>query len=228
MAKKESFLARTFKVLNIRKTAAGTPQLNGQDIAVLQVALMVAALDGRIESDEFKTFDRLVRKCPGVTAESAAAALETALRAGGYLLAQSFRLSGKSFVSVFIEEVGKIINFKLAAENPQAMRRAFCMWMSMAMADDEFSAIERDCLMALHVALRAAVEKWAADQMQLARQRSPVYVSNREIREGTAQKLEAVWPANFPEKIERALTQLAHADDPDNARAVRSLINGEF
>ena len=63
------------------------------------------------------------------------------------------------------------------------------------------------------------------DEMNAAREKSPVYVSEREMKEGIARKAEAILPAEFPARAERIVKVLADFGAEKSAE-VRALVKG--
>lgn len=119
------------------------------DLGVLKIALMVAALDGEVTAAEYAAFDEFARKCRGYTPSSGASALREAMRAAGYLLLLSKRVSDDELVRAFIDEVGAALPADFALYAPEDVRAAFVIWVSMAMSDGDYSPRERGCIEAL-------------------------------------------------------------------------------
>ena len=119
------------------------------DLGGLKVALMFAAVDGRVIGREIAMFGRLARKCRGWTPEAEAKALEDGLRAAGYLQLQARRLSERQLVELFIREAVKALPRSFASRNVYDQRRAFVMWTLMSISDLEPSLIEFKCALAL-------------------------------------------------------------------------------
>jgi len=137
-----------------RRGLSGSGRFGAEDLACLQVALMVAALDGRILPREYEMFDQLANRCDGATREKVDSALDTALRSAGYLLLLSGRLSASALSERFADEALKLLKTDLGALDPAHLRGAFEMWVAMAESDGDFSVVERTCLRALFERLR--------------------------------------------------------------------------
>lgn len=118
-------------------------RLGKTDFGVLQVALMIAALDGVILPGEYAAFDKLARKCRGYSEEAAQAAFDAALHAAGYLLLQSGRVDERKLLELFADEAEAAMPSGFAYGSPMDVRRAFVMWTAMGMSDGEFSGVER-------------------------------------------------------------------------------------
>lgn len=119
------------------------------DLGVLKVALMFAAVDGKVIGREIAMFGRMARKCRGWTPEAEAKALEAGLRSAGYLQLQSFRLGERQLVELFVQEAVRALPRNFARWNVFEQRRAFVMWALMCGADLEPSTTEFKCAFAL-------------------------------------------------------------------------------
>lgn len=131
--------------------AGDARKLGALDAGVLQVALMVSALDGEVLPAEMEAYARLLRTCRGFVPGSEKAALETACRRAGYLvmLAQSGLHTPEDRVAAFVDEAIAALPGGLLDGSIADLRRAFVMWMTMALADGDYSGIERAGLEAL-------------------------------------------------------------------------------
>jgi len=150
---------------------SGTGRFCLDDLACLQVALMVAALDGRILPREYEMFGRLAQLCPGATPEKVDAALDAALRSAGYLLLQSARLRTDALASLFADEALKILSDMVSPSEPQRIRSAFEMWRTMAESDGDYSEIERQCLETLRLRVREALKARVLEELEDSRYR---------------------------------------------------------
>jgi len=219
----ESLLKKTLKILT-----GGRGQkddgLRATDLASLQVALMVAALDGKVLPEEFKTFERLAKKCEGATAERIEKAFDAAIRSAGYVLMQSFRLPAKALASLFADEVFALLPKGFLVGRPRAVRGALTMWLSMAMSDGDYSGIERTCLEALFERLHEQVYANFLETVEAARSRSRVYVSDREMKSSARARAEDFLPIDFLAQTETALAALARTTEATVANDVRTLI----
>lgn len=169
--KSEGFLGRAVKLLSGLKfkyldgLAAVDDRLGEADSAALRVAMMVSALDGDVTAEELDAFETLAKRCRGYTGESAAAVLKLGLRSAGYLALQAKRLSGDELVAEFCGEALTAVSNVLTLGDSRDVRRAFVMWTAMAMADGEYSAIERACIRALREKLGEMLERVRAAGM---------------------------------------------------------------
>lgn len=127
----------------IYRTFGPGVRLSRTDVSVLSVAMMIAALDGRIDESELMTFERLMKKCPGYNEKSGAQAMDKAIRAAGYLEVQARRLSERQLVDGFVEEALDMLPDRFLCGSPVEVRRAIVMWTLMAMSDENYSAVER-------------------------------------------------------------------------------------
>ena len=124
------------------------------DLGILKVALMFAAVDGKVIGREVAMFGRMARKCRGWTPEAEAKALEDGLRAAGYLQLQARRLSARQLVELFVREAERVLPRNFAQRNVFEQRRAFVMWALMCGSDLEPSLIEFKCAIALRNRLK--------------------------------------------------------------------------
>lgn len=145
------------------------------DFGVLQVAMMITALDGDVREDELAAFDRLAKKCAGYTAESAAAALKQGLRAAGYLALQAKRLKEKDLIAEFVEEAMSAMPEGLLLGRAEPVRRAFVMWISMAMSDGDYSGVERKAIAALLKRIGETMSDRDEKERSMWREIAPAY-----------------------------------------------------
>jgi len=166
-------LPHVTKMLTSFKTTGGkNPSLSRLDFGILEVALMVAALDGEILESEYAAFTALARKCRGYSAENARKCADSALRRGGYLMAiakvggYTVRQRIEAFVDLAIETMPRgFVDGELSD-----LRRAFVLWVAMGVSDGDFSAIERQAIDALQDRLARVMlvrtmdeeQRWAA------------------------------------------------------------------
>jgi len=144
---------------HVTKTLAGIqlggkksdPKLAALDRGVLQIALMVAALDGEILPSEYAAFESLVRKCRGYTAKNARELLDASVGKAGCLMAmaQIGAYSEKERLASFVEMAIDALPKGFAAGSLADLRRAFVLWTSMGLSDGAFSPIERAAVKAL-------------------------------------------------------------------------------
>ena len=135
-------------------------ELGKVDFGVLTVAMMVAALDGVVQPDEFKAFSRLAEKCR-VSKGEKAARYNAALHSAGYmlLLARS-GMSKRALSIVFLDEAEHVLPMGFAGGKAEDVRRALVLWVSMGLSDGEFSGVER-----------AAVESFCARVAEIMQKR---------------------------------------------------------
>jgi len=125
-------------------------QLAQLDRGILDVALMISALDGEILSAEVAAYYRLLGKCRGTTKKDAADVLDAALHKAGYLIARKQTgTSDKGCLDAFLREAMGALPAGFAAGSLADLRRAFVFWTTMALSDGEYSALEREAVRAL-------------------------------------------------------------------------------
>ena len=134
-------------------------ELGRVDFGVLTVAMMVAALDGVIQPDEFKAFSRLVEKCR-VSKGEKAARYNAALHSAGYmlLLARS-GMSKRALSLVFLDEAEHVLPMGFAGGKAEDIRRALVLWVTMGMSDGDFSGIECACIEAFCARVAEIMQK---------------------------------------------------------------------
>lgn len=123
--------------------------LRPADLGVLKVSLMVAALDGEITEDEYKTFGLLARKCPDYTKEAGEKALKEALHSAGYLLLVAKRSSDAVLMKEFVAEAKAAMPGGFDRLSVGEIRQAMILWIAMGMSDGDYSSRERKCIEAL-------------------------------------------------------------------------------
>ena len=134
------------------------------DFVLLKTTLMLAAADGEVAADEVVRFKDLAAKCRGYSGESFETLWEAALRSAGYLLLQSRFLGHDELIAAFVKEAEKDFVGEVILETAEERVRAFDFLDRMAMADGEYSEIERDCIVALVKKVKAAREKALAER----------------------------------------------------------------
>ena len=152
------------RLKNIFAELTGKNRFEKLDFVLLKTALMLAAADGEVAADEVARFKDLAAKCRGCSGESFEALWEAALRSAGYLLIQSHFLGHDELVAAFVKEAEKDFVGEVILETAEERIRAFDVLDRMAMADGEYSEIERDCIVALVKKVRAVREKALAER----------------------------------------------------------------
>ena len=147
--KENGILAKAVKLISGIKLDVAKAKFSKSDFAVLQVAMMVSALDGDVREDELAAFGKLAKKCRGYSPDSAKAALDAGLHAAGYLALQAKRLKEKDLIGEFVREAVKALPENLVIGCAEDVRRTFVMWIAMGMSDGDYSPIERKAIAAL-------------------------------------------------------------------------------
>ena len=142
----------------------GKNRFEKMDFVLLKTALMLAAADGEVAADEIARFKELAAKCRGYSGESFETLWDAALRSAGYLLIQSHFLGHDELVAAFVKEAEKDFVGEVVLETAEERIRAFDFLDQMAMADGDYSEIERDCIVALVKKVKAAREKALAER----------------------------------------------------------------
>lgn len=131
--------------------AKGSRELAALDRGVIAVALLVAALDGEILPAEWAALMRIAKGCRGVDSKNLKAVLDDALPEAGRLLAMS-RLeiyTEHDRLAAFEKAAKKALPSGFAKGSMADLRRAFALWVSLGVADGEFSVIERIAITSL-------------------------------------------------------------------------------
>ena len=146
----------------------GKNRFGKEDFVILKTALMLAAVDGDVAADEIGRFRELAAKCRGYSGESFDALWEQALRSAGYLLIQTRFLGKEELAVVFVKEAEKDFVGTVILETKEERARAFELLEQMAMADGDYSEVERLCISALTQRVRDAWEQAVAERYSRA------------------------------------------------------------
>ena len=142
----------------------GKNRFEKMDFVLLKTTLMLAAADGEVAADEVVRFKELAARCRGYSGETFETLWDAALRSAGYLLLQSHFLGHDELVAAFVKEAEKDFVGEVILETAEERIRAFDFLDRMAMADGEYSEIERDCIVALVKKVKAVREKALAER----------------------------------------------------------------
>ena len=151
-------------------------QIGKADAAVLQVAMMIAALDGNVTDAELKAFERLAKKCRGYNAEAAKTVFRDGLKTAGYIELAARTLKDRELLSAFVAETEGILPHGFAFGDAKDVRRAFVMWTAMAMADGEYSPNERKAISFFAKSVSARMEARGKACAQSVRGFAPAFV----------------------------------------------------
>jgi len=120
------------------------------DRGILDVALMISALDGEILPAEVAAYYRLLGKCRGCSKKESAAVLDAALHKAGYLIARKqMGTNDKGCLDAFLREAVQALPAGFAAGSLADLRRAFVFWTTMGLSDGKYSQLERAAVHAL-------------------------------------------------------------------------------
>jgi len=194
------------------------PRLSRLDFGILEVAMMVAALDGEILESEVATFQSLAKKCRGYTAANAKKCLDEALRRGGYLMAIA-KVGGytaKERIGAFVDLAVETMPRGFVDGELSDLRRAFVLWVSMGVSDGEFSDIERKAIDALQDRFAQVMFARAIDAEQRWVALCPAY----RMPDGAAHaKKITLLESGFVDRAEALLKDLAVASKREKAEA---------
>ena len=152
------------RIKDVLAELTGKNRFERLDFVLLKTTLMLAAADGEVAADEVVRFKELAAKCRGYSGETFETLWDAALRSAGYLLLQSHFLGHDELVAAFVKESEKDFVGEVILETAEERIRAFDFLDRMAMADGEYSEIERDCIVALVKKVKAAREKALAER----------------------------------------------------------------
>ena len=110
--------------------------------AVIQIAMMIAGLDGKVTPEEYVAFEDLFRFY-GCSDSEFDGIFDKCLESAGYIVLQSQRLPSEELIGIFIERARKVLSDRLNKFDDADKRKAFMLWTVMAMSDSEYSSIER-------------------------------------------------------------------------------------
>ena len=212
----------TFK--SIGRSLGLKERIGKTDLGVLRVAFMVAALDGDVSEAEYKAFNLLAKKCRGYTPESAAAALDAAMRSAGYLILLSKRVTDAQLVKAFIAEAKEALPGGFAYQSIEDVRRAIVTWIVMGLADGDYSARERKCIEALRktfaelkaLRLQQEEEEWLALSSDFRQAYGAAILPPRKVVELISR--------DFVSRVENLVVQ--YGDSAAAAKALQELVGG--
>ena len=138
------------------------------DFVLLKTALMLAAVDGEVGADEVGRFKELAEKCRGYSGESFDDLWEKAIRSAGYLLIQSRFLGQDELAAAFVKEAEKDFVGTVVLETREERARAFELLERMAMADGDYSPVERASIAALAQKVKSASDQAIAERYSRA------------------------------------------------------------
>ena len=121
-----------------QKDATSFDSTSGE-FAILKIAFLLAALDGKIDETEREMYDRLAEQCKNIDVDQAQEVLKEVDAATKRLLEVKNR-KDKSAGS------GLVCDWPSFVKDSSRVRRAFVMWTAMAMADGDYAAIERKAI----------------------------------------------------------------------------------
>ena len=146
----------------------GKNKISKEDLVLLKTALMLAAVDGEVAADEVARFKTLAEQCRGYSGESFDVLWDNALRSAGYLLIQSQFLERDELVDLFVRECEKDFVGEFALETQQERVHALSLLEQMAMADGDYSEVERAAIAALTKKLKEVRDQAIAERYSRA------------------------------------------------------------
>lgn len=120
------------------------------DRGVLDVAMMISAIDGEILPAEIAAYNRLLSECRSMTKAEIPAATEEMRRKISFLaLLKQSEISDRECVVSLIREAKKQLAVDFAAGSAADRRRAVVFWTMMAFSDGDYSPLEQKAVHAL-------------------------------------------------------------------------------
>jgi len=150
--KKASFKALRDFLMPFRDAYVRSGSTVGEtEYGIIFIALQVAALDGEVTDDEIRLVSDFAQSCPGASAEGRRKGCDFALRHAGYLslIARMEGYTEEIRLNAFLEAVDAGLPGKFVQLSRDGLSYAFTFWTALAMADGDFSPIERKALEAL-------------------------------------------------------------------------------
>lgn len=195
-------------VMTLAKVAPGGQKEKraALDRGVLEVALMVAGLDGTILPSEYAAFEMLVSRSYTLKAKPAKEILNAAVAKAGTLMAmaQIGSFSESERLAAFVRMAGESLPKNFAKGSLTDLRRAFALWVAMGVSDGAFSSIERKAIVRLALRLSVARSMKAKKQVTLL-EKDFFEKAERIVRDLTI--------ASKREATEQALADFIHATD---------------
>lgn len=165
------------------------------DISILKISFMMSAVDGHVEQAEYDCFMELARHVDGFSEGQTLSALDEAEHSAGYLeLIARKQVSEDAFLNAFMKEAERALNTQDVAvswDNATACR-AFLFWIAMAMADKDFSDIERRALELLRRHINWKMQRPRPDQEFLCSSQADVRVQGFEITPAFMRRIESM------------------------------------
>ena len=152
------------RIKDVFAELTGKDRFERLDFVLLKTTLMLAAVDGEVAAGEVVRFRELAAKCRGYSGETFETLWDAALRSAGYLLLQSHFLGYDELVAAFVKESEEDFVGEVILETAEERIRAFDFLDRMAMADRDYSEVERDCIVALVKKVKALREKALAER----------------------------------------------------------------
>lgn len=135
------------------------------EFAILKIAFLLAALDGKIDETEREMYDRLAEQCKNIDVDQAQEVLKEVdaatkrllevknrkgKSAGSGLFVSAFLVeslpTNNEILNIFMKEADTVCDWPSFVKDSSRVRRAFVMWTAMAMADGDYAAIEREAI----------------------------------------------------------------------------------
>lgn len=194
-------------------------ELGKLDRGILEVALLVAALDGTILPEEYAAFLELAKQCRGATDANVRDLMDAALGSAGRLMAmaQVGVYSEQERLGVFVKLAGSALTNGFAYGSESDIRRGFALWVAMGVADGEFSSLERQAVEALrdHLSIIQNAHDQAMLRLNLSDGLGPQTITDELCPTPSASFL----PSGFLEQVESVVRDLAVEEKRVDAEA---------
>lgn len=161
MSEKKNAESAFERLLSLFRPSLTEERLPPLEFGILQVAMMIAAMDGQVSDVEVAAFKRLARKCRGWTPRGTVNALSAALHSAGYLVVEAGLVKEQALLAAFVREACEALPEDFKKRPVFIIRRAFVTWVLMSWADRRFRVVERKAILALRK--RLGLEKVVTD-----------------------------------------------------------------
>ena len=204
------------------KSSAVKAKLRKTDLGILKVALMVAALDGKVLESEYEAFRLLAQKGMGYSDAATEEALREAMRSAGYmLLVASSGISQDDLVAEFMKEAEAALPTGFAYLSVEDVRRAIVLWIAMGLSDGDFSVREKACIEAIRKHFAELKIERADEEFERGMALSPAF--RMAYGPGSVRLAETLIPKSFAERVQDLVAR--YGDSADAAKELKNLIN---
>lgn len=129
------------------------PEFADTDRSILKIAYAISALDGLVTQDELKVFRKIAESFPGFCAgdETTNTLFTDSISIGDQLITLKKIYSDDEMLKALLSITSK--DCEIIKQSHAATKKAFTIWIAVALADSDYSNIERKAIKALQMAL---------------------------------------------------------------------------